>query len=305
VQFHPTVLDLPGAPRFLISEALRGEGATLVNEAGERFMSRYHPAAELASRDIVSRAIVRESQLTGGRIFLVLRHLDPGYVTTRFPAIAETCRQRGLDLARDPIPVGPAAHYVMGGVETDLDGRTSIPGLYAAGEVACTGVHGANRLASNSLLEGLVFGARAGLGIKRDVAAPSIAPALATADERPAGMVDVFEGRARERAAEVQDLMWADVALFRDRARLDVAVETLDADWNRLLPWLEAPVRLEPDAWRTASIVAVGRLIARAARVREESRGAHFRTDFPERDDLHWKRHLTETRRASIEPPLA
>jgi L-aspartate oxidase len=304
VQFHPTVLDLPGAPRFLISEALRGEGATLVNAAGERFMSRHHPAAELASRDIVSRAIVREAQLTGGRVFLSLRHLDPGYVTSRFPTIAETCLQRGLDLARDPIPVGPAAHYVMGGVRTDLDGRTSIPGLYAAGEVACTGVHGANRLASNSLLEGLVFGARAGIGITRDVAGLSAAP-FAAGDERPGDVVDVFEGKARERAAEIQDLMWADVALFRDRVRLDVAVRALEAEWARLLPWLDAGVRLEPDAWRTVSIAAVGRLIARAARTREESRGAHFRTDFSERDDLHWKRHLTDARGTSIGRPSA
>ena len=162
VQFHPTALKVEGQPRFLLSEALRGEGARLVNAAGEAFMARYDPAGDLASRDRVSRAIAREEQRTGRPVFLSLQHLDPAYVHARFPLIAEACRRAGLDLARDPIPVGPAAHYVMGGVQTDLDGRTTLPGLFAAGEVACTGVHGANRLASNSLLEGLVFGARAG-----------------------------------------------------------------------------------------------------------------------------------------------
>ena len=162
VQFHPTVLDVPGRPRFLLSEALRGEGARLLNAAGEAFMARYEEAAELAPRDRVARAIVRERQRTGAPIYLSLAHLTDLDVHGRFPQISEACREAGLDLARDPVPVSPAVHYVMGGVVTDLDGRTSMPGLYAAGEVACTGVHGANRLASNSLLEGLVFGARAG-----------------------------------------------------------------------------------------------------------------------------------------------
>src|SRR5439155_12443695 len=154
------------APRFLISEALRGEGARLVNDRGETFMTRYHPDGDLAPRDVVSRSIARESDRTGGPIFLTLAHLDADFVAKRFPTIAAMCRQAGLDLARDLIPVGPAAHYVMGGVDTDGWGRTSLPGLFAAGEVACTGVHGANRLASNSLLEGLVFGARAGLAMQ-------------------------------------------------------------------------------------------------------------------------------------------
>ena len=161
VQFHPTALNLAGAPRFLISEALRGEGARLVNVGGEAFMTRYHPDGDLAPRDVVARSIVRESQASGGPVFLTLAHLDADFVRRRFPTIAAMCAQIGLDLARDPIPVGPAAHYIMGGVDTDTWARTSVPGLLAAGEVACTGVHGANRLASNSLLEGLVFGARA------------------------------------------------------------------------------------------------------------------------------------------------
>ena len=161
VQFHPTALNKAGAPRFLISEALRGEGARLVNASGDAFMIRYHPAGDLAPRDVVARGIAREAERTHGPVFLTLAHLDAAHVRKRFPTITETCRQVGLDITTDPIPVGPAAHYLMGGIETDEWGRTSLAGLYAAGEAACTGVHGANRLASNSLLEGLVFGARA------------------------------------------------------------------------------------------------------------------------------------------------
>src|SRR5688500_5443040 len=161
VQFHPTVLNVEDAPRFLLSEALRGEGAHLINEAGERFVQRYEPAGDLASRDLVSRAIVREVERTGSPVYLTMAHLDPEFVRRRFPTIAQACAQAGLDLATDRIPVSPAAHYVMGGVETDLDGRTSLAGLFAAGEAACTGVHGANRMARNSLHEGRVIGARA------------------------------------------------------------------------------------------------------------------------------------------------
>src|SRR5439155_7165099 len=145
VQFHPTALKLAGAPRFLMSEALRGEGARLVNARGDTFMERYHAGGDLAPRDVVARSIVREEERTGGQVCLTLAHLDPGYVLRRFPTITEMCRRIGLDLARDLIPVGPAAHYIMGGVDTDEWGRTSLPGLFAAGEVACTGVHGANR----------------------------------------------------------------------------------------------------------------------------------------------------------------
>src|SRR5215813_9689410 len=173
VQFHPTALAVPGAPRFLISEALRGDGGRLINGRGQAFMTRYHSDGDLAPRDVVARSIMREMEMTAGSVFLSLSHLDADYVTRRFPTIADMCRQVGLDLARDPIPVSPAAHYVMGGVHTDLWGRTSLPRLLAAGEVACTGVHGANRLASNSLLEGLVFGARAAIAMQQ---APRPAP---------------------------------------------------------------------------------------------------------------------------------
>src|SRR5829696_5863428 len=166
VQFHPTALKVAGQPRFLLSEALRGEGGRLVNAAGEAFMTRYDPAGDLAPRDRVARAIVREAERTGEEVFLTLDRLEPAFVHARFPLISDACRRAGLDLATDRVPVGPAAHYMMGGVVTDVDGRTTMPGLFAAGEVACTGVHGANRLASNSLLEGLVFGARAGAAMR-------------------------------------------------------------------------------------------------------------------------------------------
>src|ERR687894_1016992 len=169
VQFHPTALNIEGAPRFLLSEALRGQGGVLRNAEGRRFMPRYHDRAELAPRDVVSRSIVAEMERTATRtVFLDMTALAPSYLRARFPKIYDTCLRFGLDITRDPLPVSPAAHYVMGGVRTDLEGRTSLAGLYAAGEVACTGVHGANRLASNSLLEGLVFGARAGRAMRED-----------------------------------------------------------------------------------------------------------------------------------------
>src|SRR4029453_8366919 len=160
--FHPTAMKVAGQPRFLLSDALRGEGARLVNAAGEPFMSPYDPAGDLAPRHRVARGIVREAERSGGEIFLTLDRLDPAFVHARFPLISDACRRAGLDLAPDPIPVGPAAHYMMGGVGTDVDGRTTIRGLLAAGEGGCTGGACGNRLASNSLLEGLVFGARAG-----------------------------------------------------------------------------------------------------------------------------------------------
>jgi L-aspartate oxidase len=287
VQFHPTVMSVPGAPRFLLSEALRGEGARLINQAGERFMERYERAADLAPRDRVSRAMVREAERTGAPVYLTLAHLDADYVRRRFPVITEACRSAGLDLARDPIPVSPAAHYVMGGVETDVDGRTSISGLLAAGEVACTGVHGANRLASNSLLEGLVFGARAAAAMQQP---PRATSASSGAADRltPAASGDIPS------EDEVRDLMWRHVGLVREQAGLEHAL-------GRLGPWLGA-VRERAAAERPTnrsfrrlqSIVTVAALMAGAALRREESRGAHFRTDFPARDDTRWSRHLSD-----------
>lgn len=296
VQFHPTALDRPGAPRFLISEALRGEGAQLVNERGDAFMPRYHPDGDLAPRDVVARSIVRESDQTGGPVFLTLAHLDAGYVRQRFPTIAAMCAQAGLDLACDLIPVGPAAHYIMGGVDTDEWARTSVPGLYAAGEVACTGVHGANRLASNSLLEGLVFGARAARAMTE---APQAAPMKA---ERVwaqgvglgAGSTNALSPQPSALTSEaVRDLMWRRAGLFRERRGLAAAVAMLDAASGGAAP------PSTPDEYRHRNLVTVARLIARAALRREESRGGHFRTDFPERDDRRWKIHVVDVRGAS------
>jgi L-aspartate oxidase len=291
VQFHPTVLTVAGASRFLLSEALRGEGAWLVNAAGERFMVREEPAGELAPRDRVARAIVRETQRTGSAVYLSLRHLRPDFVHDRFPSISAVCGAAGLDLASDPIPVGPAAHYFMGGLQTDLDARTSVPGLFAAGEVASTGVHGANRLASNSLLEGLVFGARAARAMRNWVRSADAASGELA--EAPAS-VPVPTHRTPA-VLEVQDLMWRHVGLFRDRQGLATALAALDDAWRSLAPALVEGASFDAAGWQAVSRLAVGRLVAKAALRREESRGAHFRSDFPSRDDTHWKRHSSDS----------
>ena len=280
VQFHPTVLNVEGSPRFLLSEALRGEGARLLNQAGEAFMQRYEPAGDLASRDLVSRAMVRETERTGAPVYLSMAHLDPEFVRRRFPTITQACAAAGLDLARDPIPVSPAAHYLMGGVETDLDGRTSIPGLFAAGEVACTGVHGANRLASNSLLEGLVFGARAGEEAAAEAPA-AIAPSPppdwdygAEADWR------IDDGTRME----VKRIMWDKVGILRSEETLKDALAALEE------------IAARPLNTRSWNFVILARLVAEAALSRRESRGAHYRSDFPERDDEHYRHHTLQQR---------
>jgi len=290
VQFHPTVLDAAGAPRFLLSEALRGEGARLTNESGEPFMLNYHPSGDLAPRDVVARSIVRESTRTHGQIYLNLRHLDSAEVHRRFPMIARTVFKAGFDLARDPIPVGPAAHYLMGGVETDLEGRTSVPGLFAAGEVSCTRVHGANRLASNSLLEGLVFGARAGRRMASEERETDLAPPIF----RDVSSSARLESPRLLDEADVRDLMWKSVGLFRERSALREAVNQLQAQEAMLEAILSSGTQLDHAGWRRASIVTVGSLIAQAALRREESRGGHFRIDHPAHDDSKWKIHVSD-----------
>jgi L-aspartate oxidase len=287
IQFHPTALNVAGAPRFLLSEALRGEGARLVNQAGERFVQRYEPAGDLASRDRVARAIVREVLRTGSPAFLTMAHLDPEYVRSRFPTIAQACRRAGFDLATDRIPVSPAAHYVMGGVETDLHGRTSIDNLFAAGEAACTGVHGANRLASNSLLEGLVFGARAADAMH----GPTVKATLTA--EPGAPLVPPDDGSRVPSASDVRDVMWRDAGLLRSKTGLAPLVEQLSA-WRAAVTRARATAAGDRQLRRVASLVTVGLLIARAALRREESRGGHFRDDFPQKDDIHWRKRIAD-----------
>jgi len=282
VQFHPTALNIEGAPRFLLSEAMRGEGGILRNREGERFMTRYHKRAELAPRDIVSRSIVAEMQRTATRtVYLDMTALEPRFVRRRFPNIYETCLRYELDITTDPLPVSPASHYCMGGVRTDLDGRATLPGLYAAGEVACTGVHGANRLASNSLLEGLVFGARAGSAAAAEEQAHDRSDAhdVAIEDERPASGVRASGDIALAVRKRVRRLMWERVGILRSHESI-----------RRALFEFEQIARA-PLARASRNFLNVATLITRCALWREESRGAHYRTDFPARDDEHWRVH--------------
>jgi L-aspartate oxidase len=294
VQFHPTALNIPDAPRFLLTEAIRGEGGVLRNARGERFMSRYHERAELAPRDVVSRSIVAEMQRTGSRtVYLDMTALAPSFARHRFPKIYETCLHYGLDLTRDLLPVSPAAHYSMGGVRTDLEGRTTLAGLYAAGEVACTGVHGANRLASNSLLEGLVFGARAGHAAAYDYAKESVRVHKARElreDERDAepGAQGLGEVALAVRK-RVKRLMWERVGILRSRQSVARAL------------WEFEQISRAPLRASSRNFLTVATLIARASLWRTESRGAHYRTDFPERDDARWRVHSIIRHGAEIE----
>lgn len=291
IQFHPTVMSVPGRPRFLLSEALRGEGARLINDAGERFMPRYEAAGDLASRDLVSRAIVREMERTQAPVYLSLGHMDPTFVHERFPTIAQACANAGLDLASDRIPVSPAAHYMMGGVETDLDGRTSLAGLFAAGEVACTGVHGANRLASNSLLEGLVFGARAADAMTQPLRCAKLRgeEVITWADTPRPPSIDLPS------AADLRSLMWTNCGLLREGQGMETAIARLEA-WHALIRAAPESRIAEREFRRLRSIITSGLLIARAALRRQESRGGHFRSDFPDRDDIKWQKHVSDVR---------
>ncbi len=279
MQFHPTTLYLPGAPSFLLSEAMRGEGAKLLNIFGKEFAGKYHPERELAPRDIVSRAIVSEMVSTKSRhVYLDLTHLEADFVRQRFPRIYSTCLSYGIDITRDRIPVSPAAHYLMGGVATDLDGATNLPGLFAAGEVACTGVHGANRLASNSLLEGIVFGARAGKAAARYGKKIHTLPDRITnpyADRPVAGHESPAE--VDELRGILRKLMWDRVGIIRCGKSLSAALEHLEA-WGPCL----TEIYHEKCGLELQNMITIATLITRAALQRQESVGAHYRTDFPE-----------------------
>ncbi len=295
-QFHPTALHLAGAPRFLLSEALRGEGAQLVNERGERFMRRYHPLLELAPRDVVARAIVQES-VAGDfdrqqEIYLDMRSAPGVAWNERFPTISAVLARYGLSLSKDRIPVYPAAHYLMGGVRTDLAGRTTVPGLYAAGEVAATGVHGANRLASNSLLEGLVFGARSAEAMLADTALQPVADngAISASECSMLAATDADRRFAAESTMRMQQMLWSAAGLFREEATMRRALaelETMAAELRQRCragrPWREG---LE-----AMSIAAVGRAVLECALARRESRGAHARLDYPRKLPEYENRH--------------
>jgi len=290
-QFHPTVLVHPLASGFLISEAVRGEGAILRNQAGERFMPAYHPLAELAPRDVVSRAVACEMARYGSRyVFLDLTHLDRQLVERRFPTITSTCRRLGLDPQQDWLPVAPAAHYFMGGVRTDLNGRTNIEGLYAGGEVACTGVHGANRLASNSLLEGLVFGRRIAAEFSKQNKKGCSCPRLKYSNLQEGNL----EG-ARNWAA-IQEIMQLKVGLIRDEEGLRKANAALEQWWS-MLDYAARGRR----AAELCNILTVAHLIINAATWRKESRGAHYRADFTETDPAYQKRLVMARRREARE----
>ncbi len=289
-QFHPTALALEGAPRFLLSEALRGEGAYLRNGRGERFMERYHPQLELAPRDVVARAIAREGAVEGEArpVYLDMRHVKNVDLHRRFPGISAFLARHGLDLACDLIPVRPAAHYLMGGIRTDLSGRTSIAGLYAAGEAACTGVHGANRLASNSLLEGLVFGARAAQAMLADAL-----PLIHTESEMPQEAKPLSAAEEQHLEATIVRLrsaMWTHAGLLREESSLREGLAR-QAECDAALAGLAMGAKRGRRLSEAQALSRVAEAILKSAVARTESRGAHFRSDYPRRDDQNFGRH--------------
>lgn len=303
VQFYPTALTIKGAPRFLLSEALRAEGGILRNVNLERFMKRYHEAQELAPRDVVARALASEMHRTNSQhVYLDMTGKPKEFLEKRFPRIYATCLNYGLDLSSDLAPVSPAAHFFIGGVKTDLWGHTSIPGLYAAGEAAATGVHGANRLASNSLLEGLVFGARAAIAMMKD--APATKKSIGHLPGLPAPKsLDYLEktqekGKANPAVTEMREklreLMWKYVGILRSGKELKTVLEAFA---SLEIPRNDKETRVGRELRNLNSLAT---LIARSALAREESRGSHYRSDFPYRDDERFQKHSLITKNHDI-----
>jgi L-aspartate oxidase len=298
VQFHPTVLYIAGASRHLISETVRGEGGRLVDKAGRPFMHEYHPQGDLAPRDVVSRAIISHMRKSGEtHVFLDLAPLGHE-ARKRFPGIAKACAQFGIDIGTDRIPVRPAAHYMIGGVKVDGAGRTSLDRLYACGEVSSTGLHGANRLGSNSLLEGLVYGREAGRRIVEELSAAAPASAAAAAREVPERIRSDVRRSTRgelnlpDVRNSLRSLMWRNVGIVRgaeDLAEADALIEF----WQS---YVLDKIFDQPAGWELQNMLALGRLMAHAALVRTETRGVHFRSDWPERDDGHWQKHILMAR---------
>jgi L-aspartate oxidase len=299
MQFHPTVLYMAGSARHLLTEALRGEGAYLRDRNGHRFMPDYHPLAELAPRDDVSQAIARQMAKTHHpNVYLDLSHLDAEFIRKRFPGIDRLCQSFDLDITRDRIPVCPGAHYMIGGVTVDDHGRSSLAGLWAAGEVSSSGLHGANRLASNSLLEGLVYGARVAQDIRRELEASGswaleVPPIQSAVIEHSRSRIDLDDLLKSLRA-----LMWRRMGITRDAAGLEDAAAQVDHWCRYVLPL----VFDDPAGWEVQNMLITARLMIAAASERKESRGVHSRSDFPV-PDPSLNHHLT-LRRPAIEPRL-
>ena len=288
-QFHPTALHLPGVTPFLISEAVRGEGGILRNAGGHRFMPNYAKQGDLAPRDVVARSILHEMEKTGAdHVHLDVTRLSPNVITTRFPHIYRFCFDHGLDITRELIPVAPAAHYMMGGIKTSSWGETSISGLFATGETACTGVHGANRLASNSMLEVVVFSKRIMDRTTRGAKSGSPAAHKRREIHRKLSRRKTTGSAPAPAFASLQQLAWNNVGLVRDHDGLSRAADTLAAWQQKLPPPTDRP------SHELHNLVLTGRLVTEAALLREESRGAHFRSDFP-RISGEWQQHIVFT----------
>ncbi len=288
VQFHPTVLFHPENRSFLISEAVRGEGAILLNANGERFMPGYHPMAELAPRDVVSRAIFEEIQKNETtHVFLDISHKDSEYLRNRFPNIYKTCLGYGIDITKDRIPVAPAEHYCMGGIQTDAWGRTGVEGFYACGEAACNGIHGANRLASNSLLEGLVFGKRIAQEVSRNVferEAKAVTQPRTLIFQKTSG--EPLKNTAALKA-QIRKLMTNNVGIIRNEEKLQKAMTRI----LEIKEQIRGREYSDIEQWELINMVALSEMVIKSALLRTESRGAHYRTDYPQTDDIHWKKN--------------